>query len=317
MIGVHLDTDTLDWGDVSFAELEKHFSEWRAYKSTALSEVVERLEGATVAITTKAPLTADALSQLPALKLIISCATGTDHLDVKTARALGITVCNVPGYATEAVANQAVALVLTLALALPQYDTLVKTGQWAKCTIPFLKGPTPKHISDLKVGLIGKGAIGTAFEKRMTALGATVSSFNRHAYAQNERRAALLDWLGVLDVVSLHCPANEETRNIVDRDFLQHMKADAMLINTARGILIDEEALVAHLKAVPTFKVGMDVLAKEPPLPNHPLEQFGPEQVIITPHTSWAATSVRIQLLKGVEENVRGFLAGTPCNEVG
>ncbi|MBL9169035.1 MAG: D-2-hydroxyacid dehydrogenase [Verrucomicrobiales bacterium] len=313
---VILDGFTLNPGDQSWKALEA-LGECQLYPRTSASQVVERCAGFDILITNKVPISREALSQLPELKYIGVTATGYNIVDVVAARERGVCVTNVPIYGTRSVAQFTFALILELAHHVGAHAVAVSAGEWARCPdFSFWKTPQVE-LEGRTLGIVGWGRIGRAVGSLAAAFGMRVMVATRHA-GQNLEGGAISVSLETLfresDVVTLHCPLTDSTRNLVNRERLSLMKPGAWLINTSRGPLVDEEALAHALNEGQLGAAALDVLAMEPPRADHPL--FQARNCFITPHMAWATLAARRRLMDTVVENVRAFLAGAPRNVV-
>jgi glycerate dehydrogenase len=285
---------------------------------TSGAELLERCREAAALVTNKVVLDGATLAALPALRYIGVSATGTNIVDLAAARARGVAVTNVPGYAARSVAQLAMALVLHLALDVAGHDRAVKEGRWA--TAPdfcFFLRPLPELAGKTLV-VIGLGAIGAAMAALGTAFGMQVLAAQVPG-RQAPGRVPLVEALSVADVVTLHCPLTPATTGMVDAAFLARLKPSAILINTSRGDLLREDAVVAALAARRLGGLGVDVLGREPPPPDHPLtDPAAPwaSRVVVTPHLGWGTVEARARLRGQVAENYRAFLAGERLNRV-
>jgi glycerate dehydrogenase len=313
---VILDGFTLNPGDQSWKALEA-LGECQLYPRTSASQVVERAAGFDILITNKVPVSRESLSQLPELKYIGVTATGYNIVDAVAARERGVCVTNVPIYGTRSVAQFTFALILELAHHVGAHAVAVSAGEWARCPdFSFWKTPQVE-LEGRTLGIVGWGRIGRAVGALAAAFGMRVLVATRHS-GQSLEGGALSVSLETLfresDVVTLHCPLTDSTRNLVNRDRLSLMKPGAWLINTSRGPLVDEEALAQALNEARLGAAALDVLAMEPPRADHPL--FQARNCFITPHMAWATRAARRRLMDTVVENVRAFLAGEPRNVV-
>lgn len=312
---VVLDGLTANPGDLEWSELEK-IGDLIVYDRTSHADIQSRCEGAEIVLTNKTPLDGPTLRALPCLRYIGVLATGYNVVDVKTARELGIMVCNVPSYSTESVAQNVFALLLDITNGVAHYTREVLSGRWSECE-DFSFSDTPLvELSGKQMGIVGYGAIGQCVARIAMAFGMRVAAFTSKSEAAIAPVAKMgLDELfATSDVVSLHCPLTPETERIVDGRRLALMKPTAILINTGRGQLIDEEALAEALAERRIFAAGVDVLSQEPPLPSNPLLK-APE-IRITPHISWATKEARTRLLDVTVANLQAYLAGRPINVV-
>ena len=291
--------------------------EWRAYPSTHAGAAGARLAGASIAITNKVALRAAELEQLPNLKLIAVAATGTDHIDLAACRARGIAVCNIRDYALASVPEHCLALMLALRRKLIDYRADVEAGLWQHSTRFCLLGHPIRDLAGSRLGLLGYGALGKAVAQLGRAFGMQVCVHTRSAVADPD--VTVVSWdelLETSDVLSLHLPLNQQTRGIIGAAELARMKPDALLINTARGGLVDEAALAAALSAGEIGGAGFDVLAQEPPAADNPLLQLRLPNFILTPHTAWASGQAMQALADQLIDNVEAFVAGQPRNAV-
>ncbi len=312
---VILDGFTTNPGDVSWKPLEA-LGSLTIYDRTPPAEIVRRAAAATVIVTNKTVLAAETISALPDLGCICVLATGVNVVDVAAARVRGIPVCNVPGYSTPNVAQAVFALLLELTNSTAAHAAAVRAGEWAACPdFCFWKGDLVE-LAGRTLGIVGYGAIGRAVAAIGRAFGMNVIA-SRRSVAEAEPGVRIVDLESVFhdsDVVSLHCPLSPETAGLVNAGRLAMMKPTAFLINTARGGLVVESDLAAALAAGQIAGAGLDVLSVEPPPADNPL--FRAPRCIITPHIAWATRAARERLIAATAENVRGFLAGKPCNVV-
>jgi glycerate dehydrogenase len=298
----------------------RSLGELTIYARTVEEEIVSRCRDASVVLTNKVRLGAAQLGALPGLRYLGVTATGTNVIDLEAARAAGIAVTNVPGYATESVAELVFALILYFSHDVAGHNASVKAGLWAASS-DFCFFRRPLHeIAGKTLVVVGAGAIGGAVARIGEAFGMRVlRAAVPGAPPRAEPRVPLLEALATADVVSLHCPLTEATRGLVGREFLQALPPHAILINTGRGGLVDEEALRRSLGTGHLGGVGLDVLCDEPPSPNHPLcDPRAPwaGRVVITPHIGWGTVEARQRLVAEVESNLKAFLDGQSRNRV-
>lgn len=316
MIGVFLDRDSVDAGDMDLSPLEDALPDWEYFGHTDPGQVAERLQGAQVVITNKVVLDADTLADADELELICVAATGTDNVDLEAARTLGVTVCNVTGYSTPSVVQHTMALILALCTRLPEYREAVRRGRWSESP-HFTMLDWPIHeLPGKTLGIVGHGAIGGAVADVARAFGMEVLVAGRGAGDRRPGRVALEDMLARVDVLSLHCPLTPETRGLVGARELALMKQDAVLINTARGGIVDETALATALRENRLAGAGVDVLTEEPPPPNHPLVDPGVPNLIVTPHVAWTSRESRQRLVNELAANIQAWNNGEPRNLV-
>ena len=316
---VVLDAATLDFPDEVWAGF-RALGELVLHSLTPSDPAIirQRCAGAQVVLTNKVPLDAATLAALPDLKLISVLATGFNIIDAKAARALNITVCNVPGYSTASVAQHAVALMLEWSNQAALHDQSVRAGDWVRCPrFSYWKTPL-RELEGRTVGLIGFGAIGARVGAIAHALGAKVLAHSRGR--SNPPPWAPFAWAEIgeifesADVVSLHCPQSPENTRFVNAALLARMKPDSLLVNTSRGGLVDEPALAAALRAGRPGAAALDVITTEPMRADCPL--LGLPNCFITPHLAWASEEARRRLLAMALANVRAFFGGTPLNVV-
>lgn len=289
-------------------------SSWQAYPATVESDIEARLSGAQVVITNKVPLRRDKLQRLPDLKMICVAASGFDCIDLDACRELGIAVCNVPGYSAQSVAEWVIASIFVLRRRLFESMTLANSS-WVGSPVFCRHGALQRDIAGAILGIVGKGAIGKRVAQLATALGMTVIFSERRG--AKVVRAGFLPFDEVLaraDVLTLHCPLVEETRGMIGAHELAAMPAGAILVNGARGALVEEGALLSSLQQGHLAGAALDVLSTEPPPPDHPLLKAAHSNLLLTPHNSWAATSGAHALVEGIVANLEGYRQGTLVN---
>lgn len=312
-----LDGWTLNPGDLSWSELEK-LGELTVYDRTSAEEIIPRSQGAEVILTNKVPLSAETITALPELRLISVLATGVNPIDITAAQKRGIPVSNVPGYSTESVVQSTFAHLLNLASSLSFYTDKVRHGKWSSSQDFTFYGAPLTELAGKVFGIVGYGTIGKRAAVVASAFGMIPIAFSRSLVPGTEVngvKAVTLDTLfQEADVVSLHCPLTEENRHLVNRERLSVMKPTAFLINTARGPLIDADALADALNTGKIAGAGMDVLTTEPPSETNPL--LSARNCFITPHNAWATLESRSRLMAETAANVRAFFEGTPRNVV-
>jgi len=321
--------DAATYGDVS---LKRFMDSWgcTVHQVTSPSETILRLAGHSVVVTNKVVIDRPVLSSPEAkdLRLIAVAATGTDIIDREEAARRGVKVCNVPGYATQSVAQFTMALILELATRVGKYSEAVKAGEWQKSPVFSLLTYPTVELNGKKLGIVGYGNIGQTVAKMARGLGMEVLIAARGELGRTAQpgsaqpvpddRISLEQLFRQADIVSLHCPLTPENRNLINAQTLSLMKPTAFLINTARGALIDETALIDALRQKRIAAAALDVISKEPPPADHPmvLAAEGLDNLIVTPHTAWSAREARERLLREVEENISVFLRGEPRNLV-
>lgn len=313
---VVLDAYTLNPGDLSWNKLSE-LGECTVYDRSSPEEVISRATDAEIVLVNKVGLDKETLDNLPKLRYIGVLATGYNVVDVEAARARGITVTNVPAYGTPSVAQMTFALLLELTQNTGHHARTVREGQWA-ASPDFCYWNTPLiELDGLTMGIIGYGSIGRAVGDLARAFGMRVLAYKRRppdSLPEGVAMAGMDTLFRESDVISLHCPLTAENKHMVDAGRLATMKNSAFLINTARGPLIDEEALAQALNDGEIAGAGLDVLSQEPPPLEHPL--YNAKNCIITPHIAWATQAARARLLDIAVANVQAFLEGRPRNVV-
>ncbi len=275
MRAVFLDYDTVSNGDLDARRLGAAAGELVFLEGTTQAQVAERIGAAQIVLLNKLAITREVLAAAPGLRLIALAATGTNHIDLAAARERGVAVCNVRGYCTQSVAQQAWALILALNQHLPQYSRLATDGTWRRDEAHAVLAHPIRELAGRIFGVVGYGELGRATAAIAAAFGMRVLIAGRPGAPPAAGRVALDELLAVVDVLSLHCPLTPETRGLMGAAQLALMKPDALLINTARGALIDSAALAAALKAGRLGGAGLDVLAQEPPPADEPLLEPG------------------------------------------
>jgi len=289
--------------------------EWIEYGETFSEQVVDRVRDATIVISNKLSLREPELSQLPGLRLIAIAATGSDNIDLDYCRSHGIAVSNTRGYAVNSVPEHVLMMILALRRNLLAYRHDVQTGMW-NLSNQFCLLTHPLHdIKESTLGIIGYGSIGKAMARLGEAVGMKVLiSEHKNALAIRDGRTSFEDTLRQSDVVSLHCPLTEATGELIGRAQLALMKRDALLINTARGALVDDAALIEALQQGLIAGAGYDALREEPPRDGSPLLDLNLPNFIVTPHVAWASNEAVQALADQVIENIEAFIEGTPRN---
>jgi len=286
---------------------------WQEYATTSPEQTVERLRDATIVLTNKAPLRGDVLAQLPKLKMIAVAATGYDVIDVPACRERGIAVANIRNYAVHTVPEHAFALILALRRSLLEYRADVERGRWQEVDqFCFFDHPI-RDLHGSTIGIFGEGVLGQGTAAIARAFGMRVL-FADHAPPKmpGVEFAPVEQVLAESDVISLHCPLTPDSRNMFGLEQFRKMKRSAILINTARGGLVDEQALVTALKEGLIAGAGFDVLTKEPPKEGNPLLDLRLPNFILTPHVAWASDGAMQFLADQLIDNVELFIKGTP-----
>ncbi|MBT3462158.1 MAG: D-2-hydroxyacid dehydrogenase [Gammaproteobacteria bacterium] len=321
MNGVILDAESLGLG-VDLSPVTRQLTSWSTHPTTQKEDVATRIEYADVVLTNKVMLSREVLGQARQLKHISVMATGTNNIDLTAAREQGITVSNAVGYATPSVSQHVLTLLLNLVTNMPRYLRDTQTGQWQKSPV-FCRLDHPIiELSGKTLGIIGLGELGQAVGELAQAFGMTViaasaqSSPSSKQTHSNIARCDLPTLLRRADVVSLHCPLTAATENLINATSLAAMKPSAFLINTARGALVDSQALLEALEAGDIAGAALDVLAIEPPTLEESLLQVHRPNLLITPHNAWGALESRQRLIQQMADNIQGFCTNKPVRQV-
>ncbi|MFA9381060.1 MAG: D-2-hydroxyacid dehydrogenase [Acetanaerobacterium sp.] len=312
---VILDGIALSNNDISFAPIQA-LGETVIYDSTPAELVAERIKDADCVMLNRVSLCAQALENASQLKWIGAFSTGYNHIDIAAASRLGIVVSNVPDYSSAAVAQMTFALLLELVAHVGDFSAAVKNGVWQREHVLAMWHYPITELAGKTLGIVGFGSIGSAVARLAAAFDMNVLVWSRTPKSGHERlRFVPLDeLLGYSDVVSLHLPLTDETRGLISADRLAQMKQSAFFINTARGPIVDEQALADALNARRIAGAAVDVVSTEPIRADNPL--LGAKNCVITPHIAWAPIETRARLVSLVAQNLASFLAGTPMNVV-
>lgn len=299
---VNLDAYTIHLNDLNWNELAQ-LGDLVTYDRVAPEDVIPAIENADAVFTSKVKLTKEVIEACPNLKFIGVTATGYDNIDLDAAKARGIAVCNVPAYSTESVAQHTFALILEITNHVGHYTELVHEHQWEKSLdFTFIDRPLTQ-LSGRSLGIIGYGSIGKRVARIAEAFGMTV-----HVYSKDPDAAVQSD------ILTLHCPATADNRGFINKDFISKMKDGAILINTARGALLNEDDVADALKHGKLAAVAVDVVNGEPPRKGHPF--IGLENLYITPHIAWSTKEARAVITKTSASNLKSFLAGGDLNRI-
>ena len=311
-----LDLDSVDRDDLDLSKLTAAVDNWQWHGLVNEDELPGVLQEVDVVVSNKVVLTDAHLSAADRLKLVCIAATGTNNIDLESATRNNISVCNVEGYATPSVSQHVFTLLLALTTSFNEYTSAVRQGDWSRSKFFCLLDYPIRELAGKTIGIVGYGHLGRAVAAIAEAFGMQVLLAKRNADDVRPGRIALHELLPRVDVLSLHCPLTEETRGIIGADELALMKKDAVLINTARGGLVDEDALLDSLQTQQIAGAGLDVLEKEPPPAGYPLLKADLPNLVITPHTAWASAESRQRLLDEIALNIEAFRAGKPRNVV-
>ena len=287
----------------------------QVYDDSTNEEVIERIQVAGVVVTKELPVGADLLSQFPdSVKLIVEAGTGYNNIDLDAARAKGITVCNIPAYSTERVAHTVIMMLLNFASTMQQQIGMLAKGDRSNFTKYLQVSHT--EVNGKTLGVVGAGHIGMEVIKVAKALGMNILIHTRTPKADGDgiRYVSLDELLENSDYITLHCPLNEQTKHMINKDTIAKMKSSAVIINTGRGALINEADLCEALAAKRIAGAGLDVQEVEPPVEDSPLYTL--DNVIITPHMGWKGLETRQRLVGIIRDNVQAFLKGEPINVV-
>lgn len=317
MRGAFLDFQTVSFNqDVDAAPLQAVMDDLRLWPTTAALELRDHAADAEVLFSNKVRLDRTLIDALPDLKLICLAATGTNNVDLQVAAERGVAVCNVVSYCTAAVAQHVFALVLSLNQHLGEYGALLAGGAWKRAPQFTLLDYPIRELTGRVMGIVGYGELGSAVARLAEAFGMRVLIAARNANDTRTGRVPLAELLSQSDVVSLHCPLTPETRGLIGEEQLALMKPDGLLINTARGALVDERALADALRGGTIGGAGIDVLSEEPPVHGNALLEPGIPNLIVTPHIAWATREARQRVIVEMAANVAAFKKGEKRNRV-
>ena len=315
---VILDAYTSNPGDLSWSALEE-FGELTVYERTMPNEILKRCVGCEIIFTNKVILNSETIEQLPELKYIGVLATGTNVVDLNFARERGICVTNIPGYSTDSVVQHVLSLMLHFSSKVSVHNDAVQEGDWVNSIdFSFTLG-TLNELSGKTLAIIGLGTIGRKLAKVADAMGMKIVAAHQSSMDRLELPYEV-EWLPVdevfalADFLSLNCPLTPETEKVVNAEHLKKMKSSAIVINTGRGPLVDEQALADALDNETIAGAGLDVLSTEPPAVDNPL--LSAKNCVITPHIAWASMEARERLIGIAADNLSSFLTGTPQNVV-
>lgn len=313
---VELDSYAANPGDVSWDEL-KELGELTLYPRTTPEEVVDRAKDADAILINKVNITAEVLEQLPNLKYIGVLATGYNVVDVEAARKRGVVVTNIPSYSTESVVQMTFAHILNITNQVAHYGDASRQGRWS-ANPDFCYWDTPlMELSGKTLGIVGLGHIGQRVAAIAQQFGMdvfAVTSKDATSLPMGIQKTTLDGLLGVADIISLHCPLTKDNYHLLDAEKIGRMREGAILINTARGALVDEQAIADALASGRLAGYGADVMEQEPPRKDSPL--FSQPHAYLTPHIAWATKEARERLMRICVDNVRAFKAGKPINRV-
>lgn len=313
---VVLDGYSVNPGDLSWDGL-KEMGEVVVYPRTATDEILERAKESDVVLTNKVPFNADMLSKLPKLKMIGVLAMGFNIIDTEAARERGITVCNIPAYSTDSVAQMVFAHILNITNKVDSFARQNREGRWSR-NPDFCYWDAPIHeLAGKTIGIVGLGNIGCKVARIARDFGMDVFAYTSRNSAdlpEGIQKTTMEGLLGVSDILTLHCPLTSETRELINKDSLHRMKHGAILINTGRGPLVNEQDVADALASGQLGAYGADVMCSEPPAADNPL--LLQPHAYLTPHVAWATREARARLMRIAVANVRAFEEGNPQNVV-
>lgn len=307
-----LDGYSLNPGDLDWSPVER-LGDVTLFDRTPADKIVERAADADIVLTNKVPFSADTLRQLPRLRFICVLATGYNIIDTEAAARQGVVVANIPAYSTMSVAQMAFAHILNITNHVASYARGVADGKWANCPDFCFWDSALTELAGKTMGIVGLGNTGMATARIAVAMGMKVvamTSKSADTLPEGITPAPLDDVLASADVVSLHCPLTPSTRHLINAASIAKMKPSAILINTGRGPLVDEQAVADALNGGRLAAFGADVLSQEPPRGDNPL--LSARNCFLTPHIAWATIEARTRLMSTATENVRQFIAGEP-----
>ena len=287
----------------------------KVYDDSTNAELIERIQGARVVVTKELPVSADLLSQFPdTVELIVEAGTGYNNIDLDAAKKKGITVCNIPAYSTERVAHTVIMMILNFASTMQQQIGMLAKGDRSNFTKYLQVSHT--EVNGKTLGVVGAGHIGMEVIKVAKALGMNILVHTRTPKADGDgiRYVSLDELLENSDYISLHCPLNDQTKHLINKETISKMKPNAVIVNTGRGPLINEKDLCEALAAKRIAGAGLDVQEVEPPAEDSPLYTL--DNVIITPHMGWKGLETRQRLVGIIRDNVQAFFKGEPINVV-
>ncbi|MDQ7015909.1 MAG: 2-hydroxyacid dehydrogenase [Gammaproteobacteria bacterium] len=302
---------------LDFSPFETLPLDWKSFKQSTTKETLQRIQNAEIIISNKVVLSRKTLQQAKQLKLICIAATGCNNVDLQAATDMGITVCNVKDYSTASVVQHVFAVLLALTTQQAAHQQAVQEGKWQTSPFFCLFEQPIYELGGKTLGIVGYGTLGKAVAHVASAFGMKVLLAQRpDSSSAQPNRLPLHQLLPQVDVLSLHCPLTPVTQNLIGTNELALMKPSALLINTARGGIVDEHALATALQNGTLAGAAIDVLSQEPPGNRNPLLQKNNPNLILTPHVAWASVESRQRLLQQLAQNIAAFLNGTPRNVV-
>ena len=316
MRAVFLDLDSLNPQDLDLLSLQECVPDWQFHHHTEPDQVNERIAHARIIVTNKVRITREHIQSAPELRLICVAATGTNNIDLDAAGDASVLVSNARNYASASVVEHVFSLLLTLVRQLDGYRQRVKAGDWTRSPDFCLFGESIEELSGKTLGIVGFGVLGRAVAQLAQGFSMHVQIAQRLHGSPLPDRTPFDQLLETSDIVSLHCPLSEQTQGLIGEPQLRRMKNTAILINTARGGIVNEQALVRALQQDWIAAAGVDVVTQEPPEASNPLLQYSSPRLIVTPHVAWASRAARQRLLTEIVDNIQSFLRGSPRNTV-
>jgi len=316
MKAVFLDYSTLGPG-LDTSPLSDLIPDFQFFDATSDEQVASRIRDAEFVIANKVRLDDGLMEQAPKLRFVGLTATGTDNIDLDGARRRGIAVCNIRGYCSRSVVEHVFGVLLMLTHNLHRYAAAVRAGQWQQSRVFCMHDHPVRELSSMTIGIVGHGELGRSVANMARDFGMSVLIAARPGSdTVPGDRVSFDNILEQSDVISLHCPLTEDTRNLFGKAELQRMKSDSILINTARGALIDSAALVDALESGEIGAAAIDVLSNEPPVDGDPLLEYTGDNLVVTPHIAWSTERARQDAVNELAENIRAFLEGQERNRV-
>ena len=317
MRGIFLDLGTVSDGDVDLEPLRATLDDWSIRDLTPAGEIAAAIGDVEVVVSNKVILDSEAINNATALKLICVAATGYNNVDLSAAQERAIVVCNVRAYATTSVVEHVFLLILALNRRYMEHVEAVKQGRWQSAERFSMLDFPFRELSGQTLGIIGYGELGRAVAGVARAFGLQILVAERAGATVRPGRVSLETLYRKADIITLHCPLTPETENLLDIDAFRKMRHDAIVINTARGGIVNEADLVQALQTGEIAAAAVDVLTCEPPVNGNPLLEVQLPNLVVTPHIAWAGRHARQRLIDELAENIRAFRAGKPRNRVG
>jgi len=314
MKAVILDLESLE--DLDLGPIQSEVSQLDLHMATTLEQVEERIAGYDIVITNKVKIDRAAMNATPDLKLICVVATGTNNIDLLAAAEKSIPVCNCVAYGVDSVAQHVLSMMLALHTNIIQYDRAVKAGDWGKASQFCMLGFPIRELSGRTLGIVGYGNLGSAVAELAKAFGMKVVIAQRPGGEPQAGRMPMDQFLAEVDVLSLHCPLTDETLNLIDSAALAKMKPGSVLINAARGGVVNEQALADALRSGHLAGAATDVLTQEPPVNGNILLADDIPNLIITPHSAWGSREARQRIIDQTVENIQAFKSGQSVRAV-